>query len=130
MTFPAFIDVPKPGEIVQTRQAIQIVDQYCRIDLRDRIIRVIDELPEAWVFDGCSCWFNEWSGDPLYKPCFLHDCAYLVGGPDYLRLIADAQLMVDVADMLRDDTMAQIMFAGVRAGGHDAWGHGLKQPQA
>ena len=59
---------------------------------------------------------------PIYKACFIHDLWYWTGkeGEDLERLFADTQLMLNVAQMLQDTKMAEIMFHGVRIGG-GAW---------
>lgn len=56
----------------------------------------------------------------MYPACFFHDLKYWVGGTDTERLIADAELLIDIAKLGLPD-MAQVMFAGVRAGGGKAW---------
>ncbi len=68
----------------------------------------------------------------IYPACFLHDLKYWAGypGEDVARLIADAELMIDVARLLEDTVMTEIMFRGVRVGGHEifnrpfSWGFG------
>ena len=51
---------------------------------------------------------------------------------DVERLIADAELMIDVARLLKSTAMAETMFHGVRVGGHEvfkrsfSWGFGRK----
>ncbi len=51
-------------------------------------------------------------------------------GEDVERLIADAELMMDVARLLGSTEMAETMFHGVRIGGHEifkrsfSWGFG------
>ena len=68
----------------------------------------------------------------LYPACFLHDLKYWAGylGEDVERLIADAELMIDVARRLNSTAMAETMFHGVRVGGHEifkrslSWGFG------
>ena len=82
--------------------------------------------------DGCSMWFDTWKGISLYPACFLHDLKYWAGypGEDVERLIADAELMIDVARLLGSTEMAETMFHGVRIGGHEifkrsfSWGFG------
>ena len=82
--------------------------------------------------DGCSMWFDTWKGISLYPACFLHDLKYWAGypGEDVERLIADAELMTDVARLLDSTEMAETMFHGVRIGGHEifkrsfSWGFG------
>jgi hypothetical protein len=71
--------------------------------------------------DGCSMWFDTWKGISLYPACFLHDLKYWAGypGEDVERLVADAELMMDVARLLGSTEMAETMFHGVRIGGHE-----------
>jgi len=56
----------------------------------------------------------------MYSACFFHDLKYWVGGSDTERLIADAELLIDIAK-LGLPRMARIMFAGVQVGGGEAW---------
>ena len=82
--------------------------------------------------DGCTGWFDEWKGVSLYPAGFLHDLKYWAGypGEDVERLVADAELMIDVARLLNSTAMAETMFHGVRAGGSEklhaafSWGFG------
>jgi hypothetical protein len=82
--------------------------------------------------DGCSMWFDSWHGISLYRACFLHDLKYWAGYPDedVERLVADAELMIDVARLLGSTQMAETMFHGVRIGGIEklkqsfSWGFG------
>jgi hypothetical protein len=71
-------------------------------------------------------WFDSWDGYDLYPACFLHDLKYWAGYPDEAveRLVSDAELMINVARILKDTRMAEIMFHGVRVGGHPV----IKQP--
>ena len=82
--------------------------------------------------DGCSMWFDSWNGHDYYRYCFLHDLKYWAGTPEDEardRLVADAELMIDIAKA-GDPKMAEIMFQGVRVGGHPifkrsfSWGFG------
>jgi hypothetical protein len=85
--------------------------------------------------DGCTGWVNEWRGISIYSAGFLHDLKYWAGypGEDVERLIADAELMIDVARLLNSTTMAELMFKGVRMGGHEhlnaafSWGFGRQK---
>ena len=49
------------------------------------------------------------------------------------RLVADAELMIDVARALGSTQMAEIMFHGIRVGGHEIfklsfpWGFGRNE---
>lgn len=85
--------------------------------------------------DGCTGWVNEWHGISIYSAGFKHDLKYWAGYPseDVARLVADAELMIDVARLLNATAMAETMFHGVRVGGHEhlhagfSWGFG-RQP--
>jgi hypothetical protein len=84
--------------------------------------------------DGCTGWVNEWKGISIYSAGFLHDLKYWAGypGEDVERLVADAELMIDVARLLNGTAMAETMFHGVRAGGTEhlrtafSWGFGRR----
>ena len=86
--------------------------------------------------DGCTGWFDDWRGVSLYPAGFLHDLKYWAGypGEDVERLVADAELMTDVARLLKSTTMAETMFNGVRVGGNErfkmsfSWGFGRAKP--
>ncbi|RJX30021.1 MAG: hypothetical protein C4525_13345 [Desulfarculus sp.] len=93
-----------------------------------------DPPPRPFKSDGCSLWFDAWEGTDLYPACFLHDLKYWAGRDDddpAERLIADAELMIDVA-RAGEPRMAEIMFQGVRVGGHPvfrrsfSWGFGRR----
>lgn len=72
--------------------------------------------------DGCSLWFDKWKGFDLYPACFKHDLKYWAGypGEEVERLIADAEMMIEVARIMGSIHMAETMYAGVRLGG-GAW---------
>jgi hypothetical protein len=88
--------------------------------------------PKPFKSDGCTAWFDCWKGVGLYSACFLHDLKYWAGreGEDVERLVADAELMIDVARLLGETKMAETMFFGVRVGGNEifkqsfSWGFG------
>ena len=67
--------------------------------------------------DWCSC-------------CMAHDFAYWRGGPSEARLKADQELKACVLKASGDSALAELMFAGVRAGGGPyfytpyRWGYG------
>jgi hypothetical protein len=93
-----------------------------------------DPPPKPFVSDGCTGWINEWQGVSIYPACFLHDLKYWAGypGEEVERLVADAELMVDVARLLGGTRMAEVMFNGVRIGGREgfrasfSWGFGRR----
>lgn len=94
----------------------------------------LDPPVKPFVSDGCTGWVNEWQGVSIYPACFLHDLKYWAGypGEEVERLAADAELMVDVARLLRGTRMAEVMFNGVRIGGREgfrasfSWGFGRR----
>ncbi len=124
------MELPEKGEQVPLPRIKEICDHYGLHDLWDRI----EEDPPSKPFesDGCSMWFDSWQGVSLYPACFLHDLKYWAGypGQDVERLIADTELMVDVARLLDSTMMAETMFHGVRIGGQEifkrsfSWGYG------
>ncbi len=109
---------------------IQIICQeYGLLDLWKKIEN--DPPKKPFKSDGCSMWCDSWQGVDFYPACFFHDLKYWCGYPDETaeRLIADAELMIDIA-RAGAPKMAEVMFAGVRIGGHEAlnrsfsWGFG------
>ena len=97
-----------------------------------------DPPPRPFRSDGCSLWVDTCQGVSIYPACFLHDLKYWAGypGEEVARLIADAELMIDVARLLEDIVMAEVMFRGVRVGGHEifkrpfSWGFGRQRRPA
>jgi hypothetical protein len=124
------MELPGKGEEVPLAKIQEICEYYGLDDLWAKIDR--DPPPRPFKSDGCSMWFDNWQGISLYPACFLHDLKYWSGypGEEVERLIADAQLMIDVARLLNSTAMAEIMFHGVRVGGTDlfktpfCWGFG------
>jgi hypothetical protein len=124
------MELPKKGETVSLERIRQICDHFGLHQLWAKIER--DPPPRPFSSDGCSMWFDSWFGVSLYPACFLHDLKYWAGypGEDVERLVADAELMIDVARLLDDIRMAETMFHGVRLGGHEvfkqpfSWGFG------
>ena len=120
MTTKNKIEMPKKDEYVSLIKVKEICEHFERLELWKKI----EASPPLKEFksDGCSMWFDSWKGKNIYWCCFLHDLAYWVGGDKVDRLIADAQLMIDVAATLQEIEMPQIMFSGVRVGGHKRFG--------
>lgn len=124
------MQLPPKGVVVPLKQIRQICDYFGLQTLWHKI----EKNPPARSFksDGCSMWFNKWQGRDLYPACFLHDLKYWAGypGEDVERLVADAELMIDVARILQSTGMAETMFHGVRIGGNEvfkrsfSWGFG------
>lgn len=94
-----------------------------------------DPPPLPFKSDGCTGWVDEWNGVSLYPAGFLHDLKYWAGypGEEVERLVADAELMIDVARLLNSTSMAETMFHGVRVGGTEhlrtpfSWGFGRRE---
>jgi len=94
----------------------------------------IEKDPPSLAFssDGCTMWPDITNGKSIYQACFLHDLKYWAGYPDedVERLVADAELMIDVARLRNSTKIAETMFHGVRVGGSDklkmafSWGFG------
>jgi len=122
--------LPKKGEEVPLERIREICNHYSLSALWVKIEKDVPQRP--FKSDGCSLWVDIWKGVDLYPACFLHDLKYWAGypGENVERLIADAELMIDVARRLGSTAMAEIMFFGVRFGGHEmfkrsfSWGFG------
>ncbi|MGH1542512.1 MAG: hypothetical protein ACRBHB_18955 [Arenicella sp.] len=122
--------LPEQGELVSLPTIEAICLHYDLPDLWQKISA--DPPPRVFKSDGCTKWFNDWRGKSLYSACFLHDLKYWSGYPDesVARLRADAELMMDVAEILDQTVMAETMFRGVRIGGSEkfkapfSWGFG------
>ncbi len=122
--------LPKINEEVSLSQIKEICEYYKLPELWHKI----EKDPPASVFksDGCTMWPDKTGGKDIYPACFLHDLKYWAGypGENVDRLIADAELMIDVAKIRGSTKMAETMFHGVRLGGTDrlglafSWGFG------
>ena len=124
------MQLPAIHEAVPFPRIREICAHYALHALWQKIERDPPKLP--FCSDGCTGWFNEWQGVSIYPACFLHDLKYWAGypGEEVERLVADAELMIDVARLLGSTKMAEMMFHGVRIGGHEgfrcsfSWGFG------
>ena len=122
--------LPAINEEVPLEKIKEICIHYQLHDLWKKI----EKDPPALAFssDGCTLWPDISNGKDIYPACFLHDLKYWAGYPNESveRLIADAELMIDVARIRESTKMAEIMFHGVRAGGTSklslsfSWGFG------
>ena len=129
---PEFV-LPVIGEEVPLPRIKEICTHYHLETLWRKIER--DPPPRPFKSDGCTGWVNEWKGISIYPAGFLHDLKYWAGypGEDVERLVADAELMIDVARLLNSTAMAETMFHGVRVGGAEqlkvsfSWGFGRKK---
>ncbi len=123
------MDLPEKGREVPLPEIKEICEAHGLMELWAKIEK--DPPPKPFKSDGCTMWFDTWKGVDLYPACFFHDLKYWCGypGEEAERLIADAELMIDVAKS-GVPKMAEIMFAGVRVGGHESlsrsfrWGFG------
>lgn len=124
------MELPAIGEEVSLEQIKEICDFYGLNELWLKIER--DPPSKPFKSDGVTGWFDSWRGVSLYPAGFLHDLKYWAGypGEEVERLIADAELMIDVARLLGSTEMAETMFHGVRVGGTEklkasfSWGFG------
>jgi hypothetical protein len=123
------MQLPKINTVVPLGQIEHICIENGLHELWAKIQR--DPPPKEFKSDGCSMWFDTWKGVDLYPFCFVHDLKYWAGydGEETERLVADAELMISIAKS-GQPKMAEIMFHGVRVGGHEAfrksysWGFG------
>ena len=127
------MNLPPKGQEVSLEQIREICEHS---GLQDLWAKIENDPPQKpFKSDGCSMWFDTWQGKSLYPACFLHDLKYWAGypGEEVERLIADAELMIDVARILGTTQMAETMFHGVRIGGHRifdlpcSWGFGRSE---
>lgn len=114
------MQLPGKGVIVPLPQIETICLHFGLAALWNKIAN--DPPIHPFSSDGCSLWFDKWKGFDLYPACFKHDLKYWAGypGEEVERLIADAELMIEVARIMGSTHMAETMYAGVRLGG-GAW---------
>lgn len=123
-----------PLPAINEEVALPRIKEICEHYGLQALWRKIEKDPPVRPFksDGASGWFDEWQGVSMYPAAFLHDLKYWAGypGEDVERLVADAELMIDVARLLKATAMAETMFHGVRVGGNErikatfSWGFG------
>jgi hypothetical protein len=127
------MNLPGLGIEVNLPQIKEICDHFHLSDLWKKIEK--DPPKKPFSSDGCSLWFNKWKEFDFYPACFKHDLKYWCGHPgeDVERLIADAELMIEIARITKSTHMAEVMFAGVRIGGGEwtkasfSWGFGRSE---
>ncbi len=123
------MELPEKNREVPLNEIKEICQAYGLLDLWKKIEQ--DPPPKPFKSDGCSMWFDSWQDVDFYPACFFHDLRYWCGYPGETaeRLIADAELMIGIA-RAGAPKMAEVMFTGVRIGGHEAlsrsfsWGFG------
>ncbi len=114
--------LPPKGQEVTIDEIRIICADYYLYDLWALID--MDPPKNPFKSDGCSGgWPDTWRDYNLYPACFIHDLKYWGNHPnnEEARLIADAELMIDIVKITNDIGVAQIMYAGVRAGGGSFW---------
>ena len=123
-------------QLPEVNQEVPLEDlkEICEVFKLEELWKKIENDPPAKTFvsDGCTMWPDETGGICIYQACFFHDLKYWAGypGEDVERLIADAELMIDVAKIRGGTKMAELMFHGVRVGGTEklkqafSWGFG------
>lgn len=129
------MQLPAKGEEVPLPQIREICQHFGLLELWQKIEQDPPEKP--FKSDGCSLWCDTLSGTDLYPACFLHDLKYWAGRPgeDVERLIADAELLIDIARRVGSHCIAESMFQAVRVGGHEvfglsfSWGFGRSSKQ-
>lgn len=94
--------------------------------------------PRPFTYDGCTAWPDELPYHKFEVACIKHDIAYWAGGPETLKVVADAQFAIDLheAGPLGQDVFAPIMYNAVKHGGNNAfseaigsnWGYGYNEP--
>lgn len=124
------MDLPGINEEVSLDQ----IKEICAFYELPELWRKIEADPPIRAFksDGCTGWVDSWKGVDIYPACFLHDLKYWAGHPgeDVDRLVADAEMMIDIARLQNSTNLAEVMFHGVRVGGHEklkssfSWGFG------
>lgn len=103
------MNLPANGEVVDLPTIKKVCQHYGLAALWTKIER--DPPPLPFKSDGCTGWVNEWKAISIYSAGFLHDLKYWSGyqSEDVERLIADAELMIDVAQLLKSTAMAETM---------------------
>jgi len=125
-------ELPGPGEQVSLAEIKLICEVFDLPELWESIER--DPPARPFKSDGCTAWMDEANGVDLYPACFLRDLKYGAGQPGDTvgRLVADAELLIDVAKRMSSTQMAETMYAGVRVGGSEhlraefSWGFGRR----
>lgn len=120
--------------VVNEEVPLKNIKEICEYYGLHELWKKIEKAPPVSTFssDGCTMWPDITNGKDIYPACFLHDLKYWAGYPneDVERLIADAELMIDVAKIRASTKMAETMFHGVRVGGTGtlkmafSWGFG------
>jgi len=125
------IKLPPKGQEVSLEEIELICAEYRLYDLWRKIKANPPKKP--FKSDGCSWWPDEWKDIAgrvvsIYKHCFLHDLKYWAAYPEkdnpeeqIERFIADAELIIGVVKDTYRIELGEMMWPGVRAGGHERW---------
>lgn len=128
------MSLPKKGVVVPIDRLLSICELY---GLDDQIAIIENYQPDLpFKSDGASWLPDKPGGVDIYPAAFLHDIKYWAGvkGDHKGRLKADLELAQDVMNLCSGSAaLAQLMYAGVRAGGVSwlptpwKWGFGRQQ---
>lgn len=119
-------NLPEIGVEVSVEELRELAERF---GFEWLVAKLAGDLPsEPFVCDGCTSFPDRvvrvddgrLSFPSIYPACFWHDLAYWIGGSEFERLLADSQLMVNVA-LLSEIEIGELMFAGVRAAGASHW---------
>lgn len=124
-------ELPAIGQEMSLEEIKLICIEYGWRDLWNKIR--IDVPREPFKSDGCSWWPDEWkvaSGKriSIYPRCFKHDLWYWCGHSEknnideqIARFKADSELVVGVVEDTKRIDLGDMMWPGVRIGGHERW---------
>jgi len=127
-------DLPEIGKEYPWQEVLEIARDH-EISY---VISTLENYPlpeKPFISDGCSGWCpDDWAGHDIYHLCAKHDMKYWCGLPgDYIgRLNADAELMIDIAEVTGDVRFAVMVFNAVHLGGGSernksySWGFGRR----
>ena len=110
------VEGPYTEQNLSAKQLSDIAAQSCNQKPKDPAEPII-----SFTSDGCSVVPDGiWGDDAWRECCVLHDVHYWCGGSSADRIQADRQLQQCVAEK-GYPIWGQIMYVGVRAGGHPLW---------
>ena len=125
------MELPRKNQIVN----FEWIKEYCAANaLHDLWAKIKNDPPKSpFKSDGCSWWPDKWRASTgemvsIYKRCLTHDLHYWAGYPEknnpieqVARFVADAKLVIGVVKDTKRIDLGEMMFAGVRTGGHERW---------
>lgn len=125
------VELPEKGQAVSLEEIELICAERQWYDLWAKIKQNPPEKP--FKSDGCSWWPDNWKSKAgkiisIYPRCFEHDLWYWCGFSEKNnskeqtdRFTADARLIIGVVHDTRRVELGEVMWRGVRAGGHERW---------